>query len=534
MLAKISLLIMRIGTGMLLVLFRSIVLAVIGIVPNILAAGMVLGLMGLAGIPLDMMTITIAAITIGIAVDNAIHYIYRFREELPLAGGDYEKTLETCHTNIGRAVLYTSVTIIFGFSILVFSNFIPTIYFGVLTAVAMFAALIAALQGRGTLPVMVWPRVDHGAARAELAKIADACDPDDPIGRYLWDSADSISIAAALVESAGTEHFGGYSRALYGTPDDRLVARLSGTTRTAAEHLLRRTRSVAAHCAPAEADYCITAETIAERLRARADEVFGPGRVEVVVEPTMAAKAAAGANRIRLRAATCYSALDGPQLEQHELLVHTLTAVNGAAQPVLSSLGLGLPRTTRTQEGLAVFAELITGAMDVARLRRIAARVVGIAMALDGADVLEVSRAFVTHGQSEREAVQSAVRVFRGTDGRGGTAFTKDMVYLQGFVRVHDFLRRAVEADDWARVHRLFAGRLTPGDVRCVDADTDASPYNSGTNASRVTYMVGRAISEATDEVRRKVLQHARDMLEDKELFGGRRRIGHGVSRFWG
>ncbi len=131
--------------GMLLVLFRSIVLAVIGIVPNILAAGMVLGLMGLAGIPLDMMTITIAAITIGIAVDNAIHYIYRFREELPLAGGDYEKTLETCHTNIGRAVLYTSVTIIFGFSILVFSNFIPTIYFGILTAVAMFAALIAAL-----------------------------------------------------------------------------------------------------------------------------------------------------------------------------------------------------------------------------------------------------------------------------------------------------------------------------------------------------------------------------------------------------
>ncbi|MEM7404155.1 MAG: MMPL family transporter [Pseudomonadota bacterium] len=130
---------------MFLVLFRSVTLAIIGIVPNVLAAGFVLGLMGLAGVPLDMMTITIAAISIGIAVDNAIHYIYRFREELPLAGGDYEKTLEVCHANIGRAVLYTSITIIFGFSILVFSNFIPTIYFGVLTAVAMFAALIAAL-----------------------------------------------------------------------------------------------------------------------------------------------------------------------------------------------------------------------------------------------------------------------------------------------------------------------------------------------------------------------------------------------------
>jgi hypothetical protein len=129
---------------MFLVLFRSFVLAIVGIVPNVLAAGIVLGLMGIAGIPLDMMTITIAAITIGIAVDNAIHYIYRFREELPKIG-DYAMTMEVCHANIGRAVLYTSITIIFGFSILVFSNFVPTIYFGVLTAVAMSAALVAAL-----------------------------------------------------------------------------------------------------------------------------------------------------------------------------------------------------------------------------------------------------------------------------------------------------------------------------------------------------------------------------------------------------
>ena len=127
---------------MFLVLFRSLTLAIIGIIPNALAAGLVLGIMGLGDIPLDMMTITIAAITIGIAVDNSIHYIYRFREEYPRLG-DYAKTMDTCHANIGRAVLYTSVTIIFGFSILVFSNFIPTILFGLLTAMAMFAALLA-------------------------------------------------------------------------------------------------------------------------------------------------------------------------------------------------------------------------------------------------------------------------------------------------------------------------------------------------------------------------------------------------------
>lgn len=129
---------------MLLILFRSFTLAVIGIVPNLLAAGIILGLMGLLGIPLDMMTITIAAITIGIAVDNSIHYIYRFREEYARIG-DYVETLHYCHANIGKAVFYTAITIIIGFSILVLSNFIPTIYFGLLTALAMFIALLAAL-----------------------------------------------------------------------------------------------------------------------------------------------------------------------------------------------------------------------------------------------------------------------------------------------------------------------------------------------------------------------------------------------------
>ena len=129
---------------MLVILFRSITLAVIGIVPNVLAAAIILGLMGLLRIPLDMMTITIAAITIGIAVDNSIHYIYRFREEFGQTH-DYVRTMHYCHANIGKAVFYTAITIIIGFSILVLSNFIPTIYFGLLTALAMFIALFAAL-----------------------------------------------------------------------------------------------------------------------------------------------------------------------------------------------------------------------------------------------------------------------------------------------------------------------------------------------------------------------------------------------------
>ena len=139
---------------MLLVLFRSVSLAIIGIIPNILASAIILGLMGLLKIPLDMMTITIAAITIGIAVDNSIHYIYRFREEFA-RNQDYVETLHYCHANIGKAIFYTAITIIIGFSILVLSNFIPTIYFGVLTAFAMLVALLAALTLLPKL-ILIW------------------------------------------------------------------------------------------------------------------------------------------------------------------------------------------------------------------------------------------------------------------------------------------------------------------------------------------------------------------------------------------
>jgi len=143
-------------TLMFLILFRNITLSIIGVVPNFMAAFLILGIIGLLGIPLDMMTITIAAITIGIAVDNSIHYIYRFKEEFSQLN-NYNKTLEKCHDTVGVAILNTSVTIIFGFSILVLSNFIPTIYFGVFTGIAMLLAMISVLTLLPKLILIVKP-----------------------------------------------------------------------------------------------------------------------------------------------------------------------------------------------------------------------------------------------------------------------------------------------------------------------------------------------------------------------------------------
>ena len=141
---------------MFFILFRSVTLSAIAITPNLLAAAMILGGMGLAGIPLDIMTITIAAICIGIGVDDTIHYIHRFKTEFAVSG-NYIETMYKCHSSIGRAMYYTSLIIICGFCILTLSNFTPSIIFGLLTGAAMFAALMGALLLLPKLLILVKP-----------------------------------------------------------------------------------------------------------------------------------------------------------------------------------------------------------------------------------------------------------------------------------------------------------------------------------------------------------------------------------------
>ncbi len=169
-----------------LVLFRSLKIAVLGTVSNALAAVYVLGLMGWLGIPLDLMTITIAAITVGIGVDDTIHYLHRFREEIAI-DGDYHGAVSRSHGSIGRAMYYTTVTIVLGFSILVLSNFVPTIYFGILTGMAMLAALAADLT---LLPVLlVIFRVD-GSSRGQLQTLTAG--GSGPSGRSAGPGAKSV------------------------------------------------------------------------------------------------------------------------------------------------------------------------------------------------------------------------------------------------------------------------------------------------------------------------------------------------------
>lgn len=327
------------------------------------------------------------------------------------------------------------------------------------------AFLADAEHGRYALPQPEYRREDLSANREALARVMTELDGDgEPLRRYLYDTAESYHTLCRLLEAAGTTELTEHSRALYGAPGDHIS---SGhvTNLEAAGHFLEVSRQYRSESSLHESDYCLSAGQLAAEMQPQLDAVFGPGLIRVEIDPHMASKAAAGSTRIRLRAGTCFSEYDLGQLLQHEGFVHSLTAINGKRQTHLKSLGLGAPRTTGTQEGLATFAELVTGVMDINRLERLALRVIAIDRALGGADFVEVYRFFREAGQTEMESFNSAMRIFRGVPTTGGAAFSKDVVYLHGLMEVHTFFRWAMQHRKLTLTRHFFAGRMTVSDV---------------------------------------------------------------------
>lgn len=330
-------------------------------------------------------------------------------------------------------------------------------------AEAAFLADYAA--GTAKPPVIEYPRIDFSAERAELAAIAREADCSHPLGQYLVDAARSWTSAARMCEVLGSNRVTAWSADLYGTPNEALPGN-GPTVREAARHFIAIADELDhGLLSPAET-VPISATALALRLQSALDDYFDGRLIDVVLDPDLIAKAAAGATRIRLRASAEFTEYDLWQLLQHEAFVHSLTALNGREQPVLGSLALSSPRTTATQEGLAVFAEQITGSIDVARMKRISLRIEAAAMALDGADFIEVFRYFLDAGQSLQESFASAQRIFRGVPTTGGCAFTKDTVYLRGLVGVHTFFRWALRQRKLALCRLLFAGKMTLADVQ--------------------------------------------------------------------
>lgn len=319
-------------------------------------------------------------------------------------------------------------------------------------------------SGARKLPEPQHPKRISKRVTRKLEAVIERSDRGDPLGRYLAYTALSYRRTADLLVHAGTPDFHRLSREIYGGPGGRLAgAKL--THREVADRLLSATEELADVTPETPEDQKMGPEALAKILRKRFRGFFKE-RIRVVVDPTLMAKAAASSTRVRLRTGGVYTQLDALQLAEHEVFVHSLTALNGRKyQPVVTALGLGSPRTTATQEGIATFAELVTGAIDLARLRRIAMRIKAIHAAEEGADIYELIDALVQWGESPREAVFTAMRVYRGGDPRGRHVFTKDVVYLKGLFAVHTFLRKAIAERMPEVIPRLFVGRVTLGDV---------------------------------------------------------------------
>ncbi|PWK85931.1 flavohemoglobin expression-modulating QEGLA motif protein [Fulvimonas soli] len=340
-------------------------------------------------------------------------------------------------------------------------NILPTVAWPASLERRMIAAYD---RGRYVLPEVGYARPDLAAVRAELAAIEREAGREDPLGDYLARSAESWRIAAQMLEAVGSAGVTAPSIALYGRPGDAIP----GSARSnldAARYFVALSDELGSDRLADDVDESIPADVLRDELARTLDGFFGAGAIRVEVDPELTAKAAAGATRIRLRGGTAFSGYDRHQLLAHEAFVHSLTALNGRAQPLLASLARTSPRVTATQEGLAVFAELMSGAIDIARLKRISLRILAIDMALEGADFVEVYRFFRERGQNAADSFHSAQRVFRGVPLTGGAAFAKDNVYLSGLLTVHTFFRWAFKQRRMDLLRCLFAGKLALHDV---------------------------------------------------------------------
>lgn len=318
--------------------------------------------------------------------------------------------------------------------------------------------------GAGELPRPVYPVFDPQPTIDAVAKARRSIGTDHPVEDWLTRLADAIEGGAHMLAAVGTPAFFEQSRLLFGAPTDPLRDESSNSLELARSfHLVLDDLTHVDLGAPPDAG--VPADVLAEQMTAAVREHFGDQAPTVEVVDRLSANALAGPGRIRIRRGACFTDRDVVQLINHEAYVHVGTSLNGLAQEDLPILAAGHAGTTRTQEGLAVFAEFISGSIELDRLRRLADRVVAIQMAIDGANFIEVYRFFLKQTRNESQSFENARRIYRGGVLTGGAPFTKDGVYLDGLLRVHSFLRSIVTSGRTDCLRLLFCGKLDIEDM---------------------------------------------------------------------
>jgi len=317
----------------------------------------------------------------------------------------------------------------------------------------------------GRLPSPEYKTLELESCFAHIRDARRDIDESGPVGDWLGRMADSIEVTARMLEARGTPEFFTHSAQLYGVPTKTLIDRKT--------QVIDLARHMDATLSGLDVDMLImdgyeiwlSPEEFAERLSPQLSEHFGEKAPAIEFSDDIPAKALAGSRRIRINSTARFTSRDLYQLMQHEAHIHVATTLNGKRQAHFPLLGRAHARVTEIQEGLAVFAEIVSGAMDPRRFRRLSDRVLAIQMSIDGADFKEVFDFYLERTHDADEAFDNTRRIFRGGVISGGAPFTKDMVYLNGLLRVHNFMRTVVKLGRADLIRLLFIGKLDLEDV---------------------------------------------------------------------
>lgn len=317
----------------------------------------------------------------------------------------------------------------------------------------------------GALPNPTYDKIDVSES-LELVKTARSMiEGDHVVFDWLRRTSMVAENTAHMISHRGTKAFSHYSQSLYGVPTEHLIDRKTKVI-DLAKHLDATLDDLDVEKLVVDGyETVMDAKSFAEKLAPELIKHFGEAAPRIEISSEMSAKAVAGSTRIRVRESARFSEGDVYQLLQHEALVHVATSLNGKRQPRFPVLRRAHAGTTEVQEGLAVFAEVISGALDPVRFRRLADRVIAIQMSLDGADFKEVYDFYRPRSVDEIAAYENTRRIFRGGVIGGGAPFTKDMVYLNGLLRVHNFMRSVVKLGRADLIRLLFVGKLDIEDI---------------------------------------------------------------------
>ena len=289
-------------------------------------------------------------------------------------------------------------------------------------------------------------------------------DRSNPAEKMIHRACKEYLLTIRMLESRGTKDFYKYSKELFGYPDYRYIGG-NVSILDLANHLSEGFTGYDLPGSKKDSRSKLTSLEAKKLLSEKLHKLFPKRKIKVIISNRMTADASAGADYLKLRKSASYTKRQIQQLIKHEGEVHLATTLNGSSQPVLKFLSKGTPGTTIYQEGLAVFAEFMSQQIDPMRVKKLAYRTIAIKMCEEGADFIDVYNFYLDKNFSEDDAFDASARCFRGGLMEGGAPFTKDVAYLDGLVRIYNFVSVALKKGKPEYVKFLFTGKITAESV---------------------------------------------------------------------